>query len=422
LEVLPVNRVIGGNKMSFVVARMVKIKSHDVKGIQFHNQREKESRTNPDIDPANRHLNYDLVNAEKIDYNKRVKEIIGSQKIGDRKTRKDAVLVNELLITSDTVFFDKLTPDKQKQFFEESCTLFSERYGKQNVAYATVHNDERTPHLHLGIVPMRDGKLQGKNIFNRQELLWIQDEFPKHMQKCGFDIERGEKGSKREHIETQKFKANTLDQQVKDLETKLQDVTKVYEVEQQVDSFPVKDKRDLKAKMGLNGARTIEISSEDYETIKSLAKGSEGLKRENKGLLRDVEKLEGRIDMLNERNSTLVEQKKRLMDENSKLKSSIKAYETLVDYLKQTLEAIKLNSIKGLGVAKEKMQSYVGQVRVAIMVKQFGRDVLKKEHFDHHVPNDERPGAEKMREGLQQQREDEKSIDSSKKENLDLER
>lgn len=408
--------------MSFVVARMVKIKSHDVKGIQFHNQREKESRTNPDIDPANRHLNYDLVNAEKIDYNKRVKEIIGSQKIGERKTRKDAVLVNELLITSDTVFFDKLTPDKQKQFFEESYTLFSERYGKQNVAYATVHNDERTPHLHLGIVPMRDGKLQGKNIFNRQELLWIQDEFPKHMQKCGFDIERGEKGSKREHIETQKFKANTLDQQVKDLETKLQDVTKVYEVEQRVDSIPVKDKPNLKAKMGLNGARTIEISSEDYETIKSLAKGSEGLKRENKSLLRQVEKLESRVDLLNERNSTLVEQKKRLMDENTQLKRSIKAYETLVDYLKQTLEAIKLNSIKGLDVAKEKMQSYVGQVRVAILVKQFGRDVLKKEHFDQHVPNDERPGAEKMREGLTQQPENEKSIDTSKKKDIDLER
>lgn len=408
--------------MSFVVARMVKIKSHDLKGIQFHNQREKESRTNPNIDPANRHLNYDLVNAEKIDYNKRVKEIIGSQKIGERKIRKDAVLVNELLITSDTVFFDKLTPDKQKQFFEESYTLFSERYGKQNVAYATVHHDERTPHLHLGIVPMRDGKLQGKNIFNRQELLWIQDEFPKHMRKLGFDIERGEKGSKREHIETQKFKADTLDQQVKDLETKLQDVTKVYEVEQQVDSIPVKDKRDFKAKMGLNGARTIEISSEDYETIKSLAKGSEKLKRENKGLLHDIEKLEDRIITLKEHNSLLVEQKRRLMDENSKLKTSIKSYETLVDYLKQTLEAIKLNSIKGLGVAKEKMQSYVGQVRVAIMVKQFGRDILKKEHFDQQVPDDERLGAEKMREGLTQQQEDEKSTGSSKKQELDLER
>lgn len=29
------------------------------------------------------------------------------------------------------------------------------RYGKQNIAYATVHMDEKTPHMHLGVVPMR---------------------------------------------------------------------------------------------------------------------------------------------------------------------------------------------------------------------------------------------------------------------------
>src|SRR5699024_12756864 len=74
-----------------------------------------------------------------------------------------------------------------KRFFEESYKLFSERYGKQNIAYATVHNDEQTPHMHLGVVPMRDGKLQGKNVFNRQELLWLQDKFPEHMKKQGFE-------------------------------------------------------------------------------------------------------------------------------------------------------------------------------------------------------------------------------------------
>src|SRR5699024_12701252 len=74
----------------------------------------------------------------------------------------------------------------------ESYKLFSERYGKQNIAYATVHNDEQTPHMHLGVVPMRDGKLQGKNVFNRQELLWLQDKFPEHMKKQGFELKRGE--------------------------------------------------------------------------------------------------------------------------------------------------------------------------------------------------------------------------------------
>src|SRR5699024_7987500 len=127
--------------MSYAVCRMQKVKSPGLKGMQFHNQRERESRTNEDIDRERTHENYD------------------SQKTGTRKTRKDAVLVNELLVTSDRDFFERLDPGEQKRFFEESYKLFSERYGKQNIAYATVHNDEQTPHMHLGVVPMRDGKL-----------------------------------------------------------------------------------------------------------------------------------------------------------------------------------------------------------------------------------------------------------------------
>src|SRR5699024_11686850 len=100
----------------------------------------------------------------------RVKEIIESQKTGTRKTRKDAVLVNELLVTSDREFFERLDPAEQKRFFEKSYDLLSERYGKQNIAYAMIHNDEKTQHMHLGIVPMRDGRLQGNNVFISLEL------------------------------------------------------------------------------------------------------------------------------------------------------------------------------------------------------------------------------------------------------------
>src|SRR5699024_12535744 len=77
-----------------------------------------------------------------------------------------------------------------------------------------VHNDEQTPHMHLGVVPMRDGKLQGKNVFNRQELLWLQDKFPEHMKKQGFELKRGERGSDRKHIETAKFKKQTLEKEI----------------------------------------------------------------------------------------------------------------------------------------------------------------------------------------------------------------
>src|SRR5699024_12387273 len=127
---------------------------------------------------------------------------------------EDAVLVNELLVTSDRDLFEQLNPGEQKRFYEESYKLFSERYGQQCIAYATVHNDEQTPHIHLCVVPMRDGKLQEKNVFNRQDLLWLQDKFPEHMQKLGFELERGEKGSGREHIETQEFKRQTLEKDI----------------------------------------------------------------------------------------------------------------------------------------------------------------------------------------------------------------
>lgn len=209
--------------MSFAVCRMVKMKSHDLKGVQFHNQRERESKTNQDIDKELSKENYDLVNEGNINYNEHVKQIIESQKTGTRKTRKDAVLVNEFVLTSDKKFFDGLNKAEQNRFFQESYKMFAERYGQQNIAYATVHVDEHTPHMHLGVVPMRDGKLQGKNVFNRQELLWLQEEYPKHLQGQGFNIERGEQGSDREHLETQKFKKQIVERDLAEVEKMLEE-------------------------------------------------------------------------------------------------------------------------------------------------------------------------------------------------------
>src|SRR5699024_5105321 len=106
--------------MSYAVCRMQKVKSAGLKGMKFHNKRERESRTNEDIDRERMHENYDMKKDKNIDYNEHVKEIIESQKTGTRKTRKDAVLVNELLVTSDRDFFEQLDPGEQKRFFEES--------------------------------------------------------------------------------------------------------------------------------------------------------------------------------------------------------------------------------------------------------------------------------------------------------------
>lgn len=46
--------------MSYAVCRMQKVKSAGLKGMQFHNQRERKSRTNDDIDHERTRENYDL--------------------------------------------------------------------------------------------------------------------------------------------------------------------------------------------------------------------------------------------------------------------------------------------------------------------------------------------------------------------------
>ena len=323
--------------MSFAVVRMQKMKSPDLKGMQFHNQRERESRTNPDIDPDRAHLNYDLINSTKIDYNKQVKEIIESQKVGERKTRKDAVLVNELLVTSDRKFFDGLDPAEQKRFFEESHKLFSERYGKQNIAYATVHNDEKTPHMHLGVVPMRDGKLQGKNVFNRQELQWMQEEFPKHMQTLGFEVERGIP-SDRKHIEISRFKALTLNEEIKTLEKETEALRNALTASKKVDELQV-------SKPSLFDRNHVKLPVEDFEALKARAKATEAIEstietHEKKfdDMVDTVIFSDRKLDQEKTKSERLQKENSRLKQENQELQKENK---TLKSQLSQLMEFAK---------------------------------------------------------------------------------
>src|SRR5699024_7469283 len=86
--------------MSYAVCRMHKVKSAGLKGMQFHNQRERKSRTNDDIDHERTSENDEFKYDKNIHYNDRDKDILESQKTGPRNSRNDAVLLNELLVTS----------------------------------------------------------------------------------------------------------------------------------------------------------------------------------------------------------------------------------------------------------------------------------------------------------------------------------
>lgn len=204
--------------MSYSVIRMQKIKMGGVRGIQNHDQRITESLTNPDINPEKSKLNENIHEEDDRTYHTRIKDRIDELKL-PKVPRKDAVVMCEFIATSDKTYFDKMPPEEQKRFFKASYEFIADRYGKENIIHATVHYDEKTPHLHMGIVPVtKDNKLSCYHIFDKKELMSLQQDFNKHMNDRGFELEKGEKREeKRKHLNTQRFKAETMKEQINSL-------------------------------------------------------------------------------------------------------------------------------------------------------------------------------------------------------------
>ena len=250
--------------MSYSIIRVQKMNGQAIKGIQIHNQREKKSETNPDIREADQHLNYDLINGtKKLDYRKEIDKVISENVKSEKKIRKDAVLVSEFLITSDTDFFDKLSPEEQKRYFETAKDFIADRYGQQNVIYATVHNDEKTPHMHVGIVPVtEDGRLSAKEVIgNRMQLVKLQDAFNAHVKTHGFDLERGLSRSGRKHLDMPKFKQATAFEAEKEATAKYeQTISKIKDIGEKTKA--VEDIPDPTRMMG-----RVMVKSEDYDTL-----------------------------------------------------------------------------------------------------------------------------------------------------------
>lgn len=194
----------GGNKVGYAVVHMMKIKSGAVGGIQSHNNREHEPKTNPDVDMSRSEDNYDLIPCDN--YKRSIKEKLSNLVESSRAVRKDAVVVCNFIVTSDNETMDALGADRQREFFQDSVKWFSDRYGVDRVLNATVHMDETTPHLHIGVMPItQDGRLSAKAIFTKTEMKAIQTEFARDVgEKYG--LERGVEGSERTHLSEARFK------------------------------------------------------------------------------------------------------------------------------------------------------------------------------------------------------------------------
>lgn len=279
--------------MSYCICRVQKIGGQGaVGGLQIHNQREKDgvSHTNKDIDWSRTEQNYDLHNAQNISYNKQVNEVLKQGYKGEKAIRKDAVKLCEALFTSDSQFFDNISETYQKAYFEDCYEFACKRYGKENIISATVHLDERTPHLHIDFVPLTsDGRLSAKEIIgNRQDLQKLQDDFFKFVGEK-YNLERGERGSKATHLDVIDYKLQTKQNE---LESFYNAHTDVIHQKAELDNIDTQTKSKGVFK------RSRAVTEESY--VKLMNGANEALR-----LRKELNQAEKEINSLNNQNKNL---------------------------------------------------------------------------------------------------------------------
>ena len=190
---------------------MDKYNRGDVVGVERENERDENYKPtkNPDIDLSRTNGNYHIVQRDcsYTSYiNQRIKELAPKRKVKD-----DAVLISSFILGSDKEFFEGLTEEEQRLFFFECTQFFAERYGRENIISAVVHVDETSPHLHLNMMPVLNGRLCAKQLFDKVGLRELQSDFQEAVGKR-WGLQRGKKGSKAKHKSTEEYKAEIIAQ------------------------------------------------------------------------------------------------------------------------------------------------------------------------------------------------------------------
>ena len=119
---------------------------------------------------------------------------------GTTAIRKDAVRALSLVFTGthEDMKAIEADPERMKGWLKANHNFVAQEFGKENVVRLVLHLDEKTPHLHAVVVPIREGKLTAKTILgNKKDMSQRQDRYAQAM--APFGLSRGVRGSKAIH-------------------------------------------------------------------------------------------------------------------------------------------------------------------------------------------------------------------------------
>ncbi len=317
---------------------MEKYHKTDICPVENENERDETyEASNPQIDSERTKDNYHVIGrcgtyTEFI--NKRIEELNLPT-----KPRKDAVLMASFVIGSDGEFFNGLTQREQEKFFAECTRYFADKYGEDNIISAVVHMDETTPHLHLNLMPIRDGRPCCTELFTRTAITKLQTDLHEAVGKR-WGLERGKEGSPRKHLSTAEYKAQKIVKNAiieaaeisEQAESKLQSVNQA--VSKAEEHFDETIEKIHTAKVERDKIVAERDSEADYSQALEQAKNGE--------IAHSKSGMKAQVVALTVENKNLTEENTRLKKDNSDLFESYQKEKKTHDDHDKAVQAISL--------------------------------------------------------------------------------
>ena len=362
--------------MSYAIFRVEPINTlKDLGQIGAHNKRDKKAyKSNPDIVVSKTKNNIDIVPlSEKYTkgYYELVKEYKQEYEEKQKTTREDrrkpfnkmlddsnSVVADELLFTSDNDFFKNMSKKDIKKW-GDTCMDFVYNdlgYKKEQVLHATIHMDEKTPHLHCVVVPLvrkfdKRTNQEKWTISKKQyikdkiHLSTLQDKYWERMKNKGYNLERGIKHSDNEHISIKEFKKITrkLDNR---MEKQNYLMTRDYEEleEKLQNSKPTISKKEVK------------IDKETYDTLKNFMNTSQMVIRDmpkTEALYKELKHYTENYKELDRNNYHLNREITKLRNKNEELEKENKRLKSFIHTILQSLKKL-FKKILNIGTENEK--------------------------------------------------------------------
>ena len=320
--------------MGYVVLHMEKAHGSD-SGTTAHIER---SIIPKNADPTRTHLNRrlieypDRVKDRSAAIQRRLEEAGLTRKVGSNQVR--AIRINVSATHEDMERIQR--EGRLNEWCADNLRYFADTFGKENIVAAHLHMDEKTPHMHVTLVPIVKGerkrrkreeqakkryrkkpadsvRLCADDIMSRLKLKSYQDSYAAAMAKYG--LQRGIDGSEARHVSTQQYYRD-IKRQTKELKAE------VVELQEQKDTAReelTRTKKEIQTER-LKGAATT-AAANIAESVGSLFGNNKvkTLERENTVLHREVADHEETIEALQTRIQTLqADHSRQLLDMQQK--------------------------------------------------------------------------------------------------------